>query len=229
MPEQKVGLVTGAAAGIGAGIAERFAEAGYAIAVLDIDGAGAREMASKLPQAVAIEGDVSSEDDAIRAVATTVDELGRLDVLINNAGIELTGTVEQLSSADWDRQMAVNLRGLFLMSKYAVPKMRLGGGGAIVNISSVHALVSWPGGMAYDATKAGIIVATGGIAPTSEGAKIVLKDGEFTVVDGPFAEAKELVGGWALMECRDRGEAIEWSKRFLSVLGEGEVRVRPCM
>jgi hypothetical protein len=85
------------------------------------------------------------------------------------------------------------------------------------------------GAFVEEATKAGIIVATGGIAPTSEGAKIALKDGEFTVVDGPFAEAKELVGGWALMECRDRGEAIEWSKRFLSVLGEGEVRVRPCM
>ena len=59
------------------------------------------------------------------------------------------------------------------------------------------------------------------------GAKITLKDGEFTVVDGPFTEAKELVGGWALLECRDLDEAVEWSKRFLSVLGEGEVRVRP--
>jgi hypothetical protein len=85
------------------------------------------------------------------------------------------------------------------------------------------------GAFVEEATKAGVIVATGGIAPTSEGAKIALKDGEFTVVDGPFAEAKELVGGWALMECRDRDEAIEWSKRFLSVLGGGEVRVRPCM
>ena len=85
------------------------------------------------------------------------------------------------------------------------------------------------GAFVEEATKAGVIVATGGIAPTSEGAKIALKDGEFTVVDGPFAEAKELVGGWALMECRDRDEAIEWSKRFLSVLGEGEVRVRPVM
>ena len=56
-----------------------------------------------------------------------------------------------------------------------------------------------------EATKAGVIVATGGIAPTSEGAKITLKDGEFTVVDGPFVEAKEIVGGWALMECRDLG------------------------
>jgi hypothetical protein len=85
------------------------------------------------------------------------------------------------------------------------------------------------GAFVEEATKAGVIVATGGIAPTSEGAKIALKDGEFTVVDGPFAEAKELVGGWALMECRDRDEAIVWTKRFLSVLGEGECRVRPCM
>src|ERR1700730_1424596 len=77
------------------------------------------------------------------------------------------------------------------------------------------------------AVSAGVIVATGGLAPTAEGAKIGLKDGQFTVLDGPFAEAKELVGGWALMECRDRDEAIEWSKRFLSVLGEGEVRLRP--
>jgi len=85
------------------------------------------------------------------------------------------------------------------------------------------------GAFVEEATKAGVIVAAGGIAPTSEGAKLALKDGEFTVVDGPFAEAKELVGGWALMECRDRDEAIEWTKRFLSVLGEGECRVRPCM
>ena len=78
-----------------------------------------------------------------------------------------------------------------------------------------------------EAVNAGVIVATGGIAPTADGAKISLKDGEFTVVDGPFTEAKELVGGWALMECRDMAEAVVWTKRFLSVLGEGECRVRP--
>jgi hypothetical protein len=78
-----------------------------------------------------------------------------------------------------------------------------------------------------EATKAGIVVATGGIAPTSEGVIVNLKNGEFTVLDGPFTEAKELVGGWCLMECRDKDEAVEWTKRFLSVLGEGECRVRP--
>jgi hypothetical protein len=83
------------------------------------------------------------------------------------------------------------------------------------------------GAFVEEAVKAGVIVATGGIGPTAMGAKISLKDGEFTVVDGPFTEAKELIGGWALLECRDLPEAIEWSKRFLSVLGEGETRVRP--
>jgi len=83
------------------------------------------------------------------------------------------------------------------------------------------------GAMLEEATKSGVLVATGGLAPTSMGAKITLKDGEFTVVDGPFTEAKELIGGWALMECRDLAEAVEWSKRFVSVIGEGEVRVRP--
>jgi hypothetical protein len=78
-----------------------------------------------------------------------------------------------------------------------------------------------------EATKAGIVVATGGISPTSEGRKITLADGKFTIIDGPFAEAKEIVGGWCLMECRDLDEATEWSRRFLDVLGEGEVRVRP--
>jgi len=85
------------------------------------------------------------------------------------------------------------------------------------------------GAFVEEAIKAGVVVATGGIAPTSEGARISLKEGEYTVIDGPFTEAKELVGGWALMECRDLSEAIEWSKRFLGVLGEGEVRVRPVM
>ena len=83
------------------------------------------------------------------------------------------------------------------------------------------------GDLMEEFAKSGVLVATGGLAPTSMGAKITLKNGEFTVVDGPFTEAKELIGGWALMECRDLAEAIEWSKRFVSVLGEGEVRVRP--
>ena len=77
-----------------------------------------------------------------------------------------------------------------------------------------------------EATKAGVLVATGGVGPVDEAVKVRLSDGKFTVLDGPFAEAKELIGGWALMETRDRDEAIEWTKRFLSILGEGESTIR---
>jgi hypothetical protein len=78
-----------------------------------------------------------------------------------------------------------------------------------------------------EATKAGVLVATGGLGPADEGTKVSLKDGKFTVLDGPFTEAKELIGGWALMEVRDKSEAIEWTKRFLSIIGEGESTIRP--
>jgi hypothetical protein len=77
-----------------------------------------------------------------------------------------------------------------------------------------------------EATKAGVLLATGGLAPSAQGTKVTYRDGEFTVIDGPFAEAKELIGGWALMEVRDKDEAIEWTKRFLSVVGEGESTIR---
>ena len=81
--------------------------------------------------------------------------------------------------------------------------------------------------MLEEATRSGVLLATGGLGPTSMGAKVSLKDGEFTRMDGPFTEAKELIGGWALLECRDLDEAVEWAKRFVAVAGEGEVRVRP--
>jgi len=77
-----------------------------------------------------------------------------------------------------------------------------------------------------EATREGWLVATGGMAPTAMGAKIDLTDGTFTVTDGPFAEAKELIGGWALIEVRSKEEAIEVTKRFLSIVGHGEARVR---
>src|SRR5207248_524596 len=113
--------------------------------------------------AIAIQGDVSNEEDTRRAVETTIAKFERLDVLVNNAGIEVSGSVISLTSAEWDRQLAVNLRGVYLMSKYSIPNMRERGG-AIVNISSVHAFVSWPDCAAYDATKSGIIGLTRAMA-----------------------------------------------------------------
>jgi hypothetical protein len=82
------------------------------------------------------------------------------------------------------------------------------------------------GALVEDAIKAGVLLATGGLAPVEQAIKVVYNGGEFTVLDGPFTEAKELVGGWALMECRDQDEAIEWTKRFLSIAGPGESTIR---
>ena len=82
------------------------------------------------------------------------------------------------------------------------------------------------GAFVEEATKAGVLLATGSVGPVEEATKVTYSNGEFTVLDGPFAEAKELVGGWALMECRDKAEAVEWTKRFLAIAGEGESTLR---
>ena len=81
------------------------------------------------------------------------------------------------------------------------------------------------GQLVEELTKSGVVLATGGL--DQAGTRVSATDGKITLTDGPFTEAKELVGGWALLECRDKEEAVEWSKRFVSVLGEGEVRIRP--
>lgn len=82
------------------------------------------------------------------------------------------------------------------------------------------------GKLVEEATKAGVLVATGGLAPTAEGTKVQYADGQFSVIDGPFTETKELIGGWALLEVRDKAEAIEWTKRFLAIAGIGESTIR---
>ena len=162
----KTALVTGAASGIGAAIAERFLKAGYQVALFDIDGEATAATASRIncePRKLVLAGDVADEEQVKTAVQRTLTELGSLDVLINNAGIEINGTIVDLTAEQWDRQLAVNLRGVFLCSKYAIPPMR-GRNGSIINISSVHAFVSWPKCPAYDASKSALIGLTRAMA-----------------------------------------------------------------
>ncbi len=163
---QQSTLITGAASGIGKGIAQRFVEAGASVAILDIQAEAAKETAaalSKAGRAIALAGDVSREEDVKAAVETTVAQFGGLDILINNAGVEIFGTAPELTAEQWDRQIGVNLKGVFLCSKHAVPRMQAGGG-AIVNIVSIHAIVSYLGTAAYDASKAGLIGLTRAMA-----------------------------------------------------------------
>ncbi len=160
--DKKNAIVTGAAKGIGYAIAARFLEAGANVAAFDIDEPALRKAAAdlnKVGRVAAIPGDVENEDDAARAVEQTAAEFGSVDVLVNNAGIEIAGRIPDYSAANWDRQIGVNLKGAFLFAKHAIRRMA-GRGGAIVNISSVHAFVSYPGNAAYDASKAGMLALT---------------------------------------------------------------------
>lgn len=164
--DNKAVLITGAAQGIGRGIADAFAEANAGVALFDVNAEGVAEAAvriSKHAKALAICGDVAHEDDVAAACREVFNHFGSLDVVVNNAGIETGGDAVNMASSDWDRLMAVNLRAAFLFAKHSIPLMR-GKGGAIVNISSVHALVSYAEDVAYDASKAGLIGLTRALA-----------------------------------------------------------------
>lgn len=163
----RVALVTGGALGIGRGIVEEFAAAGAAVAIADVNADAARGLAAELERAgdraIATIGDVASAVDADRMVAETIAAFGRLDVLINNAGIhpaEWYFRVEDMPEDAWDRILDVNLKGIFLMSKAAIPQIRLVGGGAIVNIASVQGLQSAPMVPSYAASKGGVLSLT---------------------------------------------------------------------
>jgi NAD(P)-dependent dehydrogenase (short-subunit alcohol dehydrogenase family) len=160
----RVAVITGSGSGIGAGIAECFAQAGASVVVFDIDGAAASRMKERVEKelggrCLAIEGDVSSEADVQAAVAGAVETFGTIDILVNNAGIDVASRVPEMSAAEWDRVLAVNLKGAFHFCKHVIPVMQ-GRGGAIVNISSVHAYASYEQYAAYDASKAGLLAMT---------------------------------------------------------------------
>ena len=155
----KVALVTGGARGIGGAIAERFVEAGAAVTLFDLDGSAVQPHADRLTskgRALAVTGDVTNEDHVCRAVERALECYGQLDVLVNNVGIDVSRPILELHASAWDKQLAVNVKGAFLFSKHAIPSM-MGRGGAIVNIASVRAFVSYAGGIAYDTSKAALI------------------------------------------------------------------------
>ncbi len=144
---------------MGRAIAGRFLQAGASVAAFDINAEGVKKLTDSDGAVLGLVGDVCREEDAQGAVEKTVARFGKLDVLVNCAGIEIPGTVVDLTSEGWDRQLAVNLKGPFLFSKYSIPFMRQRGG-AILNISSIDALVSYPANAAYDASKAALLAFT---------------------------------------------------------------------
>jgi NAD(P)-dependent dehydrogenase (short-subunit alcohol dehydrogenase family) len=154
-------LVTAGGDGIGAAVARRFAAEGASVMVADVDMAAAEKVAAELAEsgsaAAAVQCDVSAAADAARAVAAADDAFGRLDVLINNAGIGPTGNVYSHTEDEWDRVFDVNVKGGFLMSKHAVPLIRRSGGGSILFTASVGGHRGTMRFLAYSASKAAVL------------------------------------------------------------------------
>jgi NAD(P)-dependent dehydrogenase (short-subunit alcohol dehydrogenase family) len=157
-------FVTGAGRGIGRAVALRLAGEGAAVAVADIDDAGARAVADEITagggRALGLAADVTRAADMEELARAAAREFGRLDIVVNNAGIAVSGSVTGISEDDWDRVLAVNLKGVWLGMRAGLPLLRESGGGAIVNMSSVQAMLGFPGWAAYAATKGAIISLT---------------------------------------------------------------------
>ena len=152
----RVAVITGAARGIGFGIATRFAEEGASVAVIDLDEASAAEAAAKLPtKSVGIGCDVTDAASVDAAIARVVEELGGIHILVNNAGITRDNLLFKMTEEDWDTVMAVHLRGPFLMTKAAQSHFVEQKYGKIVNLSSVSALGN-RGQANYSAAKSGV-------------------------------------------------------------------------
>ena len=168
--DDKVALISGGASGIGAATARRFADEGARVVVTDIDEAGGTAVAGAINEenggaaATFQRLDVTEADDWAAAVGLAEERFGRLDVLVNAAGILFAGTIEDTSLQDWRRMLAVNLDGTWLGCRAAVPAMRRAGGGAIVNLSSVAGMRGQAYLCAYNASKGAVRVLTKAVA-----------------------------------------------------------------
>lgn len=157
----KVALVTGAGRGLGAEICRLLGAEGMSIFCADIQERLAEEVAEELrgagAEARAMRLDVSREAEARRAVEAVGEAAGRLDVLVNNAAIDVTAPCEALSAEEWERIVAVNLNGPFFLTRAAFPGMKRQGGGSVVNIASTASKRAWANASAYHATKWGLL------------------------------------------------------------------------
>lgn len=157
----KTALITGAAHGIGRGIAQRFAAEGAAVGVFDIDPDGCRRVEAELQaadrQAMGLPGDVTRTQDVQHAVERLTSMAGPPTVLVHNAAIMPTGTIVETSEADWDRVFAVNVKGAFLTARSVIPAMRQARGGSIILMASITGVNGLPGLAAYSATKGALI------------------------------------------------------------------------
>lgn len=168
----KVAVITGASSGLGADAARGYAEAGAKVALLarrkekliDL----AKELADKGVEVIPVECDVTNEESVKSAVAEVIAKFGKIDILLNNAGIAVRGGVDTLSVEDWNKSFDTNVKGIFLMSKYIVPEMIKQKYGRIVNIASVNAIIADKNDIfirhSYNASKSAVLGLTKGMA-----------------------------------------------------------------
>jgi NAD(P)-dependent dehydrogenase (short-subunit alcohol dehydrogenase family) len=166
--ENKVSIVTGAAMGIGKAIAVLFAQEGASVVVADVNPEAGKETADEIladgGKAIFVQCDVANTEQVKRMVESTLEAFGGIDVLINNAGVSIDGTVVDTPESEWDRVLGINLKGIFLCSKYAIPHIAARGGGTVVNVASVAALAGLRRGAAYNASKGGAKMLTKNMA-----------------------------------------------------------------
>lgn len=159
--KDKVALVTGAAGGIGKGIALRFAQEGALVGVLDLQTMTAQKVVDEIiasgGQAVALGADISQEADVESAVANLRDTFGPINVLVNNAAIMPAGRLHETTPSEFDRCLSVNLRGVYLCCRAVIPDMLTNGNGSIIMMASVTGILGLPGLAAYSATKGALI------------------------------------------------------------------------
>lgn len=194
--EGRVLLATGAGSGIGAATARRFAAEGGRVALLDRDLARASAVMADCPGSVALECDVSDPAAVARCVDGAVAALGRIDAVLNGAGHVIVGTLEETEPQDWARIQAVHVTGTYLVCRAVLPHLRAAGGGAIVNLASIAALVGRPRNAAYAAAKGAILALSRqmavDLAPQGIRVNVVAPGPVHTAMTESFAAARGL-------------------------------------